>query len=502
MSAIDIIGDRTSEAIAPEEYERLEFDVSGMTCGSCAARVQRTLSREPGVTDALVNYATGRATVELEPGALDEQRLIAAVQEAGYGAALVGPSASEHARTLEQRDAHEQHSLLLRILVAVPLAIAIGTLTYADPHDASAQWLAAALALPVQFWCGLPFLRSAWERARVRSTNMDTLIALSTLASFSYSSVMLLGASSASHLSGSGMTLDYDMGATIIAALLIARWCEAKARASAGRAVRELAQLGATRARLLDPEHPEQPERLVAVEQLCRGDLFLVRPGDKVPVDGIVIDGSSAVDESMLTGESLPVEKHTGAMLTGATVNIDGALRVRATAVGADTALAQLVALVERAQASKPQIQRLADEIARFFVPAVLVLAALTVLGWIITGSSEHGIAASMHLERGIDAAISVLIIACPCALGHDAAVASLACDLLFDESSDYLTGPYEGAPFGLSIVVPAVVGPFNLGNIVDRKTLWRLPNQARRGMSGWVLGSGSGALRVPSQRG
>jgi cation-transporting ATPase V len=439
MSAVDIIGDRTPEAIAPEEYERLEFDVSGMTCGSCAARVQRTLSREPGVTDALVNYATGRATVELEPGALDEQRLIAAVQKAGYGAALVGPSASEHARTLERRDAHEQHSLLLRILVAVPLAIAIGTLTYADPHDASAQWLAAALALPVQFWCGLPFLRSAWERARARSTNMDTLIALSTLASFSYSTVMLLGASSTSHLSGSGMTLDYDMGATIIAALLIARWCEAKARASAGRAVRELAQLGATRARLLDPEHPEQPERLVAVEQLCRGDLFLVRPGDKVPVDGIVIDGSSAVDESMLTGESLPVEKHTGAMLTGATVNIDGALRVRATAVGADTALAQLVALVERAQASKPQIQRLADEIARFFVPAVLVLAALTVLGWIITGSSEHGIAASMHLERGIDAAISVLIIACPCALGLATPVA-------------LLVGSGRGASLGLLI--------------------------------------------------
>jgi len=439
MSAVDIIGDRTPEAIAPEEYERLEFDVSGMTCGSCAARVQRTLSREPGVTDALVNYATGRATVELEPGALDEQRLIAAVQKAGYGAALVGPSASEHARTLERRDAHEQHSLLLRILVAVPLAIAIGTLTYADPHDSSAQWLAAALALPVQFWCGLPFLRSAWERARARSTNMDTLIALSTLASFSYSTVMLLGASSTSHLSGSGMTLDYDMGATIIAALLIARWCEAKARASAGRAVRQLAQLGATRARLLDPEHPEQPERLVAVEQLRRGDLFLVRPGDKVPVDGIVIDGSSAVDESMLTGESLPVEKRTGAMLTGATVNIDGALRVRATAVGADTALAQLVALVERAQASKPQIQRLADEIARFFVPTVLVLAALTVLGWIITGSSEHGVAASMHLERGIDAAISVLIIACPCALGLATPVA-------------LLVGSGRGASLGLLI--------------------------------------------------
>jgi copper-transporting P-type ATPase V len=439
MSASEIIAKSTSVELAPEEYQRLEFDVSGMTCGSCAARVQRTLSREPGVADALVNYATGRATVELAPGAPDGERLIEAVQKAGYGAALVGPSPSEHARTLAQRDAHEQQSLLRRILLAVPLAIAIGTLTYADPHDTIAQWVAAALAVPVQFWCGLPFLRSAWERARARSTNMDTLIALSTLASFSYSTVMLLSSSSSAHVGGSGMTLDYDMGATIIAALLIARWCEAKARGSAGRALRELAQLGATRARLLDPDAPDAPERLVAVEQLRRGDLFLVRPGDKVPVDGIVIDGSSTLDESMLTGESLPVEKRSGTLVTGATLNIDGVLRVRATAVGADTALAQLVALVERAQASKPQIQRLADEVARFFVPAVLVLAALTVLAWIITGAGEHGIAASMHLEHGIDAAISVLIIACPCALGLATPVA-------------LLVGTGRGASLGLLI--------------------------------------------------
>ncbi len=418
----------SSAAIAPEEYERLEFDVSGMTCGSCAARVQRTLSREPGVADALVNYATGRATVELEPGAFDDERLLAAVRKAGYGAARVGPTPSEHAQALEQRAAHEQRGLARRILLAVPLAVAIATLTYADPHDTAAQWLAAALAVPVQFWCGLPFLRSAWERARARTTNMDTLIAISTLASFGYSTVMLLTSSMASQaaVGGSGMTLDYDMGATIIAALLIARWCEAKARSSAGRAVRELAQLGATRARLLDPDDPDAPERLVAVEEVRRGDLLLVRPGDKIPVDGVVVDGASAVDESMLSGESLPVEKRVGASVTGATINIDGVLRLRASAVGADTALAQLVALVERAQASKPQIQRLADEVARFFVPTVLVLAALTVLGWVLTGSSEHGLSASLHLERGIDAAIAVLIIACPCALGLATPVALL----------------------------------------------------------------------------
>jgi cation-transporting ATPase V len=260
---------------------------------------------------------------------------------------------------------------------------------------------------------------------------MDTLIALSTLASFGYSTVMLLSTETAYNhgvpVNSFNMPLDYDMGAIIIAALLIARWCEAKARSSAGRAIRELARLGATQARIIDPDDANAPERLVAVADVRRGDLFLVRPGDKVPVDGIVISGSSAVDESMLTGESLPVEKTAGALLTGATLNIDGVLRARATAVGADTALSHLVALVERAQASKPKIQRLADEIARYFVPAVLVLAALTCVAWLLlTGQGLVGMFAQMHLERGMDATIAVLIVACPCALGLATPVAIL----------------------------------------------------------------------------
>jgi cation-transporting ATPase V len=424
-----------SVAVAPANGRRdiVELDVSGMTCGSCAARVQRALSRQSGVTEALVNYATGRATIELEPHTLDAEQLVAAVERAGYGAAPVAPSAIEQARTfeaLERSEAREQASLLRRIALATPLAVAIAVLTYTQPHDTAARWITAALAVPVQFWCGLPFLRSAWARARQRATNMDTLIALSTLASFVYSTVMLLTASPVYEhgvpVGKFNMALDYDMGATIIAALLIARWCEAKARSSSGRAVRELAQLGATQARLVDPDDPDAPERLVAVEDVRRGDVFRVRPGDSVPVDGIVISGASAVDESMLTGESLPVEKQPGALVTGATLNVDGALLVRATAVGADTALSQLVALVERAQASKPKIQRLADEIARVFVPVVLVLAALTALVWVITGDGLQGMFASMHLQRGIDATIAVLIVACPCALGLATPVAIL----------------------------------------------------------------------------
>jgi Cu+-exporting ATPase len=428
------------------EHELYELDVSGMTCGSCAARVQRALSEQPGVNEALVNYATGRASVELEPGTLDAEQLVGVVQAAGYDATPVQPSAGDQAHAfevLEEQEAREQASLLRRIAVAVPLAATIAFLTYSYPHEQTARWVTAGLAIPVQFWCGWPFLRSAWARARVRSTNMDTLIALSTLASFVYSTVMLLTADAVYEhgvpVGKFDMPLCYDMGAIIVAALLIARWCEAKARSRSGRAVRELARLGATQARLVDPDDPQAPERLVPVEQVRRGDVFLVRPGDRVPVDGIVIEGASAVDESMLTGESLPVEKQAGALLTGATLNVDGALRARATAVGADTALSQLVALVERAQASKPQIQRLADEIARYFVPGVLVLAALTALAWVLTGQDLQGMFASMHLQRGIDATVAVLIVACPCALGLATPVA-------------ILVGTGRGASLGLLI--------------------------------------------------
>ncbi len=445
MSTSQIAEPSAVEASA-ELPEKIELDVSGMTCGSCAARVQRALAGQPGVSEALVNYATARASVELAPGAVGPEDLVEAVRRAGYDAAPVAESAKEQANafeTLERSETREQADLLRRIVLAVPLATAIAVLTYASPHDQTARWITAALAVPVQFWCGAPFLRSAWTRARMRSTNMDTLIALSTLAAFVYSTVMLLSADAIYErgvpVGKFDMPLCYDMGAIIVAALLIARWCEAKARSRSGRAVRELAQLGATQARLLASEDPRSPERLVAVEDVRRGDVFRVRPGDRIPVDGIVIDGASAVDESMLTGESLPVEKDVGALVTGATVNVDGVLLARATAVGADTALSHLVALVERAQLSKPRIQRLADDIARVFVPVVLVLAALTALVWVLSGQGLEGMFASMHLQRGIDATISVLIVACPCALGLATPVA-------------ILVGTGRGASLGLLI--------------------------------------------------
>ena len=294
MSAIDAttptpVADLGADGLG--SHELYELDVSGMSCGSCAARVQRALSQQPGVSDALVNYATGRATIELAAGppnvrqSVDAEQLVRAVRKAGYDAkpVLPGASAQAHAfEVLEKQEADVQASLLRRIAVAVPLAAVIVFLTYSYPHEQTARWLTAALAIPVQFWCGWPFLSSAWARARVRATNMDTLIALSTLTSFVYSSVLLLTAPVYEHGVPAGkldMPLGYEMGAIIVAVLLIARWCEAKARRRSGRAVRELARLGATQARLLDPENPHAPEWLVPVEQVRRGDVFLSASG-------------------------------------------------------------------------------------------------------------------------------------------------------------------------------------------------------------------------------
>jgi cation-transporting ATPase V len=401
-----------------------ELDVTGMSCGSCAARVQSALGREPGVLDAVVNLATGRATVEAAAGTLAPERLVEVVEGLGYGAAPVAGAALTPARAaaeLDAAEARERAGWLRRIALAVPLTTVIVVLTYTLPHNQTARWIVAALAVPVQFWCGLPFLRGAYVRARARTTNMDTLIALGTLAAFVYSTVELFTATNLHDHGGPGGEfmsghLHYDMAAAIVSFLLIGRWCEASAKGRAGRAVRELAMLGAGQARLLDERDPTAPERLVPVEEVRRGDVFQVRPGDRVPVDAIVLAGDSTVDESMLTGESLPVEKHAGSMVVGATLNVDGAFRARATAVGADTALAHLVALVERAQASKPQIQRLADRVAGVFVPAVLLLAALTAAGWVLAGQSE----------RGFLAGVAVLIVACPCALGLATPVAIL----------------------------------------------------------------------------
>ncbi len=295
--------------------------------------------------------------------------------------------------------------------MAWPLTLVVLALSTFRPSDDWARWTAALLTVPVQFWAGFPFLRGAVVRARAGTANMDTLVAVGTLSAFGLSVAGLLFADPG-HAHGGGHAfgghLHFDMSALIVAFLVLGRWLEARAKGRATRAIAGLAELGAHEASLLDPAHPDGEHR-VPVGRVRVGDQVRVRPGEKVPVDGVVVAGASAVDESMLTGESVPVDKGPGDSVAGATVNRQGVLTVRATAVGTDTALARIVRLVAEAQGSKAPVQRLADRVAGVFVPVVLAVAAVTFAVWTL--------AADRPLD-GLLAAIAVLIVACPCALG------------------------------------------------------------------------------------
>ena len=380
----------------PNAVRELDLDVEGMTCGACAARIQRVLGRQEGVASAEVNYATGRAHVTADDR-VDLGGLQAATEKIGYGLAEhtpdsltgTGSGGAEHIDQWRRR-----------LWVAGPLGVLVLLLSMTPLGDllpmAARSWTVAALATVVQFGPGWAFLHEAARRARRLTVNMDTLIAVGTLAAWSWSLVLLVQGTHEHY---------FESAALIIAFLVLGRWLEARAKDRAGQALRALAQLGAKSARVVrDGQEVEVP-----VDDVVVGDLFRVRPGETVPVDGEVVDGASAVDESMLTGESVPIEKTVGDRVVGATVNASGALTVRATAVGSDTALSRIVTLVERAQAGKADLQRLADRVAGVFVPSVMAVAALTFLvWWLVVGNPVGGFAA----------AIAVLVIACPCALG------------------------------------------------------------------------------------
>jgi copper-transporting P-type ATPase V len=379
--------------------DQLNLVVSGMTCASCAARVERTLADLPGVAEAAVNLATSRAHVVVDPTVATMEDLAAAVAEIGYGLAPLSPATPDQVDADAADEGAEQRGWLRRLLVAWPLALVVLVLSLGYMDDPWARWTALALATPVQFWAGWPFLRSAAVRARARTANMDTLIAIGTLAAYLFSAwQVVLGGRDAEHY--------LDSSALIIAFLLLGRYFEARATGRASSAIRALLELGAKQARRVDSDGIEQ---LVPVEQVSVSDRLRVRPGEKIPVDGTVIDGSSAVDESMLTGESVPVDKQPGDHVVGATINAQGVLIIEATAIGADTALAQIVRLVDEAQTTKAPVQRLADRISGVFVPIVLLTAVATFGAWWVLGDDATG---------GLVAAVAVLIIACPCALG------------------------------------------------------------------------------------
>ncbi|HEY2706044.1 MAG TPA: heavy metal translocating P-type ATPase [Candidatus Dormibacteraeota bacterium] len=390
----------------------LDLDITGMTCGSCAARIERVLGRISGVAGVRVNYATGRADVDHDPELVDVHAVVAAVQRAGYAARDRDPAAA--APATPEADHRGEDGLRRRLLVAWPLTVAAVVLSMGWPHQGWARATVAVLVTPVEFWAGLPFLRGAVERARRGGTSMDTLVALGTLTAFGYSTYELLTAGGGhvhrvgGHL-GLGGHLHYDMAALIISFLLLGRWIESRARRRATAAIGGILSLTPGEALLVVGGGAEVEERRVPVGTLRAGDVVRVRPGDRIPADGRVLEGASAVDESMLTGEPVPVDKRAGDAVTGGTLAEHGALLVQLTAVGADTALAGIARLVEEAQAHRAPVQRLADRVAGVFVPVIIGLSLLTATAWLVL---RHDPA------QATLAATAVMIVACPCALG------------------------------------------------------------------------------------
>lgn len=388
--------------------QALDLVVDGMTCGSCAARIQKTLAKQPGVSSAEVNFATGRAVVITVPGAtFDPALLVDAVKKAGYeliavaarDAVASGPTAAERADQADADEATHRALWLRRAVISAPVALfMVSTMLYHDVamENTGLRWLQFGLAIPIQFYVGWPILVGAAQRARHLTANMDTLITMGTLSAFTFSTYQLFTG---------GMELYFEAAVVIMFFITLGRYLEARAKGRAGKALRALVELGAKEARLVR----DGVEQMVPVESVQVGDFVKIRPGEKVPVDGEVVDGASAVDESMLTGESLPVDKQSGDKVAGATVNTSGVLTIRATAIGSETALAQIVKLVEDAQTGKSAAQRLADQISAVFVPVVMLISLLTFLGWTVIGGS---------VSDGVYAAVAVLIIACPCALG------------------------------------------------------------------------------------
>jgi Cu+-exporting ATPase len=373
----------------------LRLDLEGMTCASCAARIEKKLNKLDRVV-ATVNFATEQATVRCSEHVPVEQ-LITAVEAAGYGAHLAKAPHEAH----EAEHPHHDEPVAVmppRLVVAIVFTVPVTLLALVPiVRFPGWEWLALVLSAPVVFYAGIGIHRAALQNARHLAATMDTLISLGTLASWSWSAVVLVGGLSTGSY--------FEVGAVVATLILLGRYLEARAKGSSSEAIHKLLELGAKEARLLH----DGAEVLVAVDQLQVGDRFVVRPGEKIATDGTVLEGESAVDQSMLTGEPVPVEVTVGSEVAGATVNTYGRLVVEASKVGADTALAQIARLVEEAQSGKAPVQRLADRVSAVFVPIVIALSLLTLGGWLLAGASA---------ATAFTAAVAVLIIACPCALG------------------------------------------------------------------------------------
>lgn len=440
--------------------ETVDLQISGMTCASCANRIERKLNKLDGVS-ASVNYATEKAHVEA-PAGTDPQALITTVEQAGYTAKVrPAPGTVNHgghskhgqpdsASPTDSAHIHETEGLddldVLRQRLIISAALAVPVILMAMiPALQFNYWGFASLTLaaPVVVWGGWPFHKATWTNLKHGTATMDTLISMGTIAAFLWSIVALFFGTAGEPGMKHGFTFTIgqtdglsniylEVAAGVIVFILLGRYFELRSKRQAGSALRALLEMGAKEVTVIH----DDTEHLIPIEQLKVGDVFVVRPGEKIATDGVIVSGTSAVDTSMLTGESVPVEVSGGDLVTGATVNTGGLLKVRATRVGADTQLAQMAKMVEDAQAGKADIQRLADKISGIFVPIVILIAIATLIGWLVTGHSA---------ADAFTAAVAVLIIACPCALGLATPTA-------------LLVGTGRGAQLGILIKGPEVL--------------------------------------------
>ncbi|MCC3316744.1 copper-translocating P-type ATPase [Nocardia sp. 852002-20019_SCH5090214] len=425
----------------PPTQHRIELEIGGMTCASCANRIEKKLNKLDGVT-ASVNYATEKARVEFD-GAVTPEELISTVEQAGYTAALPAPTVAE-TESDGVPEADPVASLRQRLLISLVLTVPVIAMAMVPALQfTNWQWLSLTLAAPVVVWGAWPFHRAAWANLRHATATMDTLISIGTLAALGWSLYALFWGTAGmpgmrhafeftiARADGTG-NIYLEAAAGVTTFILAGRYFEARSKRRAGAALRALLELGAKEVSVLR----DGTEQRIPVDQLRVGDLFVVRPGEKIATDGMVAEGSSAVDASMLTGESVPVEVGPDDAVVGATVNVGGRIVVRAIRIGADTQLAQMAKLVEDAQTGKAAAQRLADKISGVFVPIVIALAVATLGFWLGTGGS---------VAAAFTAAVAVLIIACPCALGLATPTA-------------LMVGTGRGAQLGILIKGPEVL--------------------------------------------
>ena len=417
--------------------DRIELQLTGMTCAACAARIEKKLNRLDGVS-ATVNYATEKAVVQFDAERTVPSDLVTAIESIGYGARV--PSTTPEPALVDDRI----DPLLQRLIVSGVLGVPVLVLSMVSAWQfRNWQWLAFAMSAPVATWAAWPFHRVAWKNLRQGEASMDTLVSVGVGAAFLWSAYALFFTDAGDN----GMSMEMSLLASVgdshhlylevasvtVALILMGRWFEARSKRRAGGALRALLEQGASEARVLDPDGSE---RTVAAGELRVGDRFVVRPGERIATDGVVVEGVAAIDTSLVTGESLPRDVVVGDTVTGATIDVDGRLVVRATRVGADTTLSQMARLVEQAQSGKAPVQRLADRVAGVFVPIVVALSAMVLGFWFArTGS----------LAEAMGPAMAVLIIACPCALGLATPTA-------------LLVGTGRGAQMGILIKGPEIL--------------------------------------------